>query len=504
MATDIYRKLNNFDYSEQNLPIIFNYIRNGILPEDYSDYKRRRFKMMFRDFIIKGDDLVYQPLNLTVIREEDIEHTLHDLYNDPNQGIGLGIQSFYDKVNSQYLNITRQDVDDFIKKQSIYQITKQEVKPVNKPIVGKYPNNRWAIDLIDMNIYHGHNKQKKWILSGIDYFSKKVFATPLVNKEAETTLQGLEKCIHEQMGGTYPKILQTDNGTEFKNDVFKLWALQHNVKLINTTTYSPTANALVENSNNRIRKMIREFFVRNQNFDWISVLPNVVKNRNDTKHSVTKRKPDDIWQPGTETHESDSEIEEVEDRLKAKAVKTLERVEVQDFDVGDYVRATMSSLYSEQRKIIKKGSGKLLPVKYSPEVYIVDRVIRPRKNADFNRNQYHLRRSDNNEPIWTEIRKKERSDTSHDKQLFFGSDLQLVEKTQDKILSQHQGVKLNKLGVDAWNEEELAEIEEQKREKNEKSKQRRKEQKEKTEKDLKEKGPRRSSRLQQIVLDFSE
>ena len=504
MTTDLYRKLNNFDYSEKNMPIIYNYIQHKKLPEDFSDYKKKRYKTMFKDFVIEGDDLIYKPLNLKVIRDEDIEHTLHDLYNDPNQGIGLGIQTFYDKVNSQYLNITRQEVDDFIKKQSVYQITKPELRPVNKPIVGKYPNNRWAIDLIDMTYYHGHNKQKKWILSGIDYFSKKIFATPLVNKNENSTLQGLEKCIHEQMEGTYPKILQTDNGGEFKNSVMMDWANEHNVKLINTTTYSPTANALIENSNNFIRKMIREGFIRYNTFNWVDYLQNYVNNRNDTKHSITKKKPNAIWQAGVETHSSDSEIEEVEDRLKAQAKRTLERVEVQEFKEGDHVRATMTSLYSEQRKIAKQGKGKLLPVKYSPEVYIVDKVIRPRKNKDFNRNQYQLRRTDNNEPVWTEYRVNERSETVHDKQLFFGSDLQLVEKTQTKILTQHQGVKLNKLGVDAFNDEELVEIEEQKKEKNEKTKQRRKETKAKAEQELKVNGPRRSSRLQKIELDFND
>ena len=276
------------------------------------------------------------------------------------------------------------------------------------------------------------------------------------------------------------------------------WANEHNVKLINTTTYSPTANALIENSNNFIRKMIREEFIRYNTFNWVDHLQNYVNNRNDTKHSITKKKPNAIWQAGVETHSSDSEIEEVEDRLKAQAKRTLERVEVQEFKEGDHVRATMTSLYSEQRKIAKQGKGKLLPVKYSPEVYYVDKVIRPRKNKDFNRNQYQLRRTDMNEPVWTEYRVNERSETVHDKQLFFGSDLQLVEKTPTKILSQHQGVKLNKLGVDAFNDED------QKKEKNEKTKQRRKEIREKAQQELKENGPRRSSRLQKVELDFND
>ena len=45
---------------------------------------------------------------------------------------------------------------------------------------------------------------------------------------------------------------------------------------------------------------------------------------------------------------------------------------------------------------------------------------------------------------------------------FFATDLQRVQKDQETTLSQHQGVKLNKLAVDAFNEEELEEIEKKK------------------------------------------
>ena len=45
---------------------------------------------------------------------------------------------------------------------------------VNKPIEASVPNERWAIDLIDMNAFqNGHNK---WIMVIIDYFSNKTKA----------------------------------------------------------------------------------------------------------------------------------------------------------------------------------------------------------------------------------------------------------------------------------------------------------------------------------------
>jgi transposase InsO family protein len=45
---------------------------------------------------------------------------------------------------------------------------------------------------------------------------------------------------------TYPEILQSDNGAEFKNKAMKEWATANDVRLVNTTSYTPQANGLIE------------------------------------------------------------------------------------------------------------------------------------------------------------------------------------------------------------------------------------------------------------------
>ena len=44
-----------------------------------------------------------------------------------------------------------------LKKQMNYQMTRPISKRINKPIVADYPNQLWCIDLIDLNLYLGHN-----------------------------------------------------------------------------------------------------------------------------------------------------------------------------------------------------------------------------------------------------------------------------------------------------------------------------------------------------------
>ena len=126
---------------------------------------------------------------MEVIEDENKENILNELYNDKDTGLGASITSLYNLIRSRYLNFSRQNINDFLKKQTAYQLTRKENKPINRPIVAKYPNNRWAIDLIDMKNYP--DKSYKWILTVIDYFTKKGFVKATKNKEPLTILNAL-------------------------------------------------------------------------------------------------------------------------------------------------------------------------------------------------------------------------------------------------------------------------------------------------------------------------
>ena len=78
MTTNLYRKLNNYDYSSENLDIIIDYLENGTIPDDFSEEKEQRFITMFEEFSVRGDDLYYDPLNLKVIRDEDKRRVMLD------------------------------------------------------------------------------------------------------------------------------------------------------------------------------------------------------------------------------------------------------------------------------------------------------------------------------------------------------------------------------------------------------------------------------------------
>ena len=205
MSKALEKRLQNLDYSLENLRKLKTFLDTGILPDDYSEYQKKRYNLLYSQFEERNGRFIYTPLNLEVVKDTDITSKLKAMYNDPEQGFGLGIKTFYNKVTAKYLNITREDVRDFLQSQTVYQLVRAEPRHVNKPIIATYPNQRWAIDLIDMNMYASKNDGNNFILTGIDHFSKKVFAIGIKNKEDQSIVNALEDIVEKQAKNTYPK-----------------------------------------------------------------------------------------------------------------------------------------------------------------------------------------------------------------------------------------------------------------------------------------------------------
>ena len=282
--TKMFYKYNNYNFKDDYIEIVKQYLLNKKLPDNFSDAQKTHLKIQYKDFTINNNNIVFKPLNLIVVKESDKQNILKELYDDPTIGLGSGVKSFYNKVRDRYLGIKRDDIITFLNSQEAYQLTKKEKPVINRPIIGKYPNHRWAIDLIDMNYYKSSNNNYKWILTVIDFFSKKVFAKGMKDKTAETTKDALDSICSDN---TYPLIIQSDNGGEFIGQEMKDWATDNKVRLVRTLSYTPTSNGLIENFNNLLRKMIREGFIRNNNLNWVDHLDDYVENRNNSRHSTT-------------------------------------------------------------------------------------------------------------------------------------------------------------------------------------------------------------------------
>ena len=215
------RRLNALKFDDNNIINIKNYIQYDQLPTSMSDYEKERFRRNYKDFVLENDKLIYKPKNIEVIPKTEINNTLEALYKDPVYGLGAGIKTFYSAVNSKYLNITRNDVKNFLQTKTTYQLSKAEPKVSNKPVFATYANQRWAADLVDVKLYAGYNNGYKYILTAIDFFTKKAFAAGIFDNTAPNVIKGFNEIVDEQANGTTPNYLQTDNGPEFTSLIFQ-------------------------------------------------------------------------------------------------------------------------------------------------------------------------------------------------------------------------------------------------------------------------------------------
>ena len=287
----------------------------------------------------------------------------------------------------------------FLKKQENYQMTFQKKRVAQKPIYGLYPNEKWSADLIDMNQYTSHNNNYRYILTVIDYFSRKVFAVALKTKDLESSIEGFNKIVNNQSFNTYPQMLITDQGSEFE---LKEWCHQHKIKLVHTESHSPTQNSLIENFNGSLRRLIRANFVRNNNLNWIDELDMLLNNYNSKKHKTTGYVPNDIWREEKgkvnlidETDNLDEtkeqKISNLSKKTTSRAQSQIEQLQKQTLSVGDTVRVATRALNSEVRKSIKAGNQKLVVVKFSAKVFKVDKVIQSKQSKEFALPKYILK-----------------------------------------------------------------------------------------------------------------
>lgn len=432
-------KLNNYGYSQQVVDEVLEYKTTGEIPEHVKGKKRYREK--WQPFYVQDNHLIYRPKDLKVIIDPaEKKEILQRLYDDDRSGVGSGIVQFYQNVCRKYLNIFRTEVAEFLKRQKNYQLSRNTRHVINKPILASQPNERWAIDLVDMQRYETKNRGYKYILTCIDHYSRRVWAKPLKNKTAEDVALAIGQICDD--AGVYPHILQKDNGGEFQGET-NAFMEQHNIKWINTLSYSPQSNGLIENFNNQLRKMLREIMIRHNNLVWYNQLDLCCAIKNRQKNSTTKKRPIDIW--NNTPYRANANIDEVAANIRKKARENVLKNKTLEMNVGDFVRVKLSQLYSQVRKMVKDGDKKFIVVKYSPEVYQIDKVLKP-DHEGYEKLRYTLKTLDGH-PLLTQ-QKMNNPDKPREQKRFFASDFQKVsredvENNTNDGFTIHDALKLN-------------------------------------------------------------
>ena len=365
------RKLNNLNL-ENNFNHIINYKINGTFPDSLKDNEDiDRFITKFDKFRVDNNRLFYG--NLEVIKKNNIDNVLQGIYNDNKVGLGHGITQFYLIVTDKFLNITRKEVERFLKRQPDYQLTSKP--PPKRVKTQRYfkENVAWALDLIDISRYSTHNKNFRYILSMVDLFSKKVYLRAIKRKTAESVNAVLRPIFEVEN----PKLIISDNGGEFAGINLDLMH-EFNIKSLTTPSHTPQSN--IENVNGQVRKFLSKLLVKYMDdagrplFKWIDVLEDIednINNYNGLQRNVLKR-------------------QKKADKLKGKKSKPVKN----KFKIGDKVRVTQQAFESHVRKEYKAGLMKYIHIKYSIIVLTVHKIHKP--NNKHNVLPYYILKKEDN------------------------------------------------------------------------------------------------------------
>lgn len=159
-------------------------------------------------------------------------------------------------------------------------------KPPMRSIQAKKVFDRVQIDLISMRdkavVYN--DRTYKYILTAVDVFSRFLFLEAIERKTAKHVAKAL-KGIFSQHG--YPRIVQSDNGPEFRGQVQRLLA-KKKVKVLKGRPYHPQSQGRVERQNRSVKSKIRYDSLKKakKGHNWVQELPSVAHSLNDQPKEV--------------------------------------------------------------------------------------------------------------------------------------------------------------------------------------------------------------------------
>ena len=228
-------------------------------------------------------------VGLQLVIPKFLQKPLIDEIHSGYFGGHLGIDKTYDKLRSRYYwSGMYRDVVQFLKGCVACNMRKlkRQRPPLQEMQVAKYPFEQIAIDTAGPfpESYSGN----RYIINIIDLFSgwPESFATS--SKSAETVAQILIEQIIPRH--SCPRVIVSDNGTEFCNAVIDQLSAFFNIKHIRTSVYHPQSNGKVERFNRVMNDSLAKLVDSTQR-DWDTKIPGVLSAYRTAKHESTKYSP---------------------------------------------------------------------------------------------------------------------------------------------------------------------------------------------------------------------
>jgi len=252
------------------------------LPNYY--YYRKQYSVQL---IGETSQLVSMKDNLPIIALEDMFDACWKIHTNVGYQGRLPMEK---EAKKFYCNISRRVIEIFLCYSEEYQLKRKRSKNhglVVKPIRSTRFNERMQIDLIDFRTLP--DGEFNWILNCQDHFTKFVFLLPLKNKTAIEVAKGLIQ-VFGFIGA--PRILQSDNGKEFRNSVIEaLKLLWPDLTTVHGRARRPQSQGSVERSNGDVQNILGSWMRVHKTTSWAQALPFVQSIKNSKHHEGIKMTP---------------------------------------------------------------------------------------------------------------------------------------------------------------------------------------------------------------------
>lgn len=201
----------------------------------------------------------------------EIETVLRE-HHDSLLGGHYGVEKTYDQIKKRFKwKGMRKDVEEYVRGCDICQRVKSGRRyraPLVVTSLSEKPFDKLYFDVVGPLPPSG-DEGYKYILSMCDCLSRFVVFRPMCDYTAETTARGMfEEIICKFL---IPKVIVTDNGTNFVSQMMAKICKMLGVKQIRTTPYHPQSN-VVERQHRSLGNYLRAFVDRRP-ADWHELLP---------------------------------------------------------------------------------------------------------------------------------------------------------------------------------------------------------------------------------------
>ena len=243
-----------------------------------------------------------------------------------------------------------------MKKRDLTKIFIDEI--YSKPPRKNYPTNKivynhvykiWSIDLADMIDYKiSNNKGFRYIFIVIDNFSKYLWAIPLKNKYSQTITNEFSNILIKSK--RKPLKVESDRGSEFYNSIFQNFLKSKSIH--HYSRYTDKGTSIAERVIRTVRNLFKKALFEKGNADWLSELPSIIKQYNNTIHHSIKMT---TIQASRKVNEKEVFSNLRDDRQKQRP----------KYKLGHLVRT------ADIKKVFSKGDG----TNYSYKLYTITEVL---------------------------------------------------------------------------------------------------------------------------------